>query len=132
MVSSAVVPAVKSLSLRRNAAWTLAGNLSFGGCQWGILIVLAKVGSADMMGQYILGVAVTSPIIMFASLQLRAVQSTDVRGEYLCGHYVGLRLVTAAVAVAVIAGVALLAAGSGKGTSQPDTGVGARGNWAFS
>ena len=122
-VSRAVVPRTASLSLRRNAAWTVAGNLAYGGSQWGVLIVLAKLSSAEMVGQFILGVAVTSPIITFASLQLRAVQSTDVRGEYLCGHYVGLRLIMAAIAMVVIAGIALLA-GYGGATAGVILGLG--------
>jgi hypothetical protein len=31
------------LSLRRNFSWTLAGNVVYAGCQWGMLVALAKL-----------------------------------------------------------------------------------------
>jgi len=57
-----------------------------------------------MVGQFALGLAVTAPIIMFANLQLRAVQATDAKHEYLFGDYLGLRLIAIVLAlVAIIA-----------------------------
>ena len=85
------------------------GNVVYGGCQWGILIVLAKLGSPEMVGQFSLGLAVVAPVIMLANLQLRAVQATDAKGEYLFGHYLGLRLITTALAVVVVVGVVAVA-----------------------
>ncbi|NLE39325.1 MAG: hypothetical protein GX621_14995, partial [Pirellulaceae bacterium] len=35
---------IKPLSLRRNFSWTLAGNLVNAACQWGVIVVLAKLG----------------------------------------------------------------------------------------
>ena len=37
--------APRPLSLRKNFAWTLSGNIVYSGCQWGMLIALAKLGS---------------------------------------------------------------------------------------
>ena len=96
----------RPLSLRKNFAWTLAGNVVYAGCQWGMLIVLAKLGSPEMVGQFALGLAVTGPVFMFANLQLRAVQATDARREYEFRDYIGLRLLTTALAFLVIAGIA--------------------------
>ena len=73
-----------------------------------MLVVLAKLGSPEMVGQFALGLAVTAPVIMFANLQLRAVQATDARAEYLFGDYLGLRLLTTALALLVIAGIVLV------------------------
>lgn len=97
------------LSLRANFSWTFAGNVVYAGCQWGMLVVLAKLGSPEMVGQFALGLAVTAPVIMLANLQLGAVQATDARGEYLFGDYLGLRLLTTALALLVIAGIVLVA-----------------------
>jgi O-antigen/teichoic acid export membrane protein len=97
--------AVSGLSLRHNFAWTLAGNVVYAGCQWGMLIVLAKLGSPIMVGQFALGLAVTAPVIMFTNLDLRTVQATDAKSDFLFGHYLGLRTVTASLALLVIAGI---------------------------
>ena len=98
---------LSGLSLRQNFSWTLVGNIVYAACQWGMLVVLAKMGSPVMVGQFALGLAVTAPIIMFANLQLRAVQATDARQEFLFGDYLGLRLVTTIMALAVIAGLVI-------------------------
>ena len=96
----------KALSLRVNFSWNLAGNLVYAACQWGIVVVLAKLTSPEMVGRFALGLAVTAPIIMLSNLQLRSVQATDARGEYQFGHYLGLRLVTTMLALMTIAAVA--------------------------
>lgn len=95
------------LSLRRNFSWTFAGNFVYAGCQWGMLMVMAKLGTPEMVGQFAMGLAVTAPVILFANLHLRGVQATDARGEFLFGDYLALRLLTTAVALAVIAVIAL-------------------------
>ena len=40
----------KPITLRRNFSWTFVGNLVYSGCQWGMLVVLAKLGSPGMVG----------------------------------------------------------------------------------
>jgi O-antigen/teichoic acid export membrane protein len=86
-------------SLRVAFVWSLAGNLTYAGCQWAMLMVLAKMTSPEVVGQYALALAVTGPVFMFANLQLRAVQATDARGHYHFADYWRLRLVTTALAV---------------------------------
>jgi O-antigen/teichoic acid export membrane protein len=79
-------------SLRANFAWTFAGNVLYGACQWGMLSVLAKLGSASVVGQFTLGLAVSAPVFMFTNLQLRVVQATDVSAETKFANYFTLRL----------------------------------------
>jgi O-antigen/teichoic acid export membrane protein len=98
----------ETLSLRANFTWTFIGSAVYSACQWGMLTVLAKLGSAEMVGQFSLGLAVTAPVIMLANLQLRTVQATDAQGEYAFGDYLGLRLLMTALALLVIAGVVLV------------------------
>ncbi len=95
----------KRLSLRENFSWTFVGNVVYAGCQWGMLVVLAKIGSPVMVGQFALGLAVCAPVIMFTQLHLRAVQATDAKREYLFGDYMGLRLITTLFALFIIAGI---------------------------
>lgn len=93
----------KPLTLRRNFSWTFIGNFIYSGCQWGMLVVLAKLGSPEMVGQFTLGLAVTAPVIMFTNLQLRGIQATDAKKQYLFGDYLGLRLVSTGLALLIIA-----------------------------
>lgn len=96
------------LSLRTNFSWTLAGNLVYAASQWGVLVVIAKLGTPEMLGQFALALAVTAPVVMFANLQLRAVQATDAKRAYRFEDYLGLRILTTAAALAAIVLVALL------------------------
>jgi O-antigen/teichoic acid export membrane protein len=101
-------PPSRGLSLRANFAWTFAGNIVYSGCQWGGLVVLAKLGSPELVGQYSLGLAIAMPVIMFAMLQLRPVIASDVREEHRFGEYLGFRIVTTVVASAVILAIPIV------------------------
>ena len=98
---------------RSGFAWTLAANGLYAVCQWCMLAVLAKLCTPAEMGTFALGLAVTAPVIVFSNLQLRAVQATDVRGNFAFGEYVRLRLWTTAAALAAIAGIAVMQPRSG-------------------
>jgi O-antigen/teichoic acid export membrane protein len=91
-----------ALSLRRNFAWAFSGNLFYAASQWGILTALAKLGSPAMVGQFALGLAVTAPVIIFSNLQLRGIQATDAKREYLFGDYLALRLLTTVLALGIL------------------------------
>jgi O-antigen/teichoic acid export membrane protein len=97
------------LTLRRNFSWTFVGNLVYAGSQWGMLVVLAKLGSPEMVGQFTLGLAVTAPVVMFTNLQLRGIQATDARNQYIFSDYLGLRLIMIGLALLLIAGIAFTA-----------------------
>ncbi|MUG99575.1 oligosaccharide flippase family protein [Scytonema sp. UIC 10036] len=99
----------KPLTLGRNFSWTFAGNLVYAACQWCILVALAKLGTPEMVGQFTLGLAVTAPILLFANLQLRAVQVTDAKHQYLFSDYLGLRLLTTTLALVTVVLVTLIA-----------------------
>jgi O-antigen/teichoic acid export membrane protein len=95
----------RRLTLRANFLWTFCGNVLYSGCQWGMLVALARLGGAEMVGQFALGLAVTAPVFMFAQLQLRSVQATDARRDFRFGDYLAVRLLMIAVALLVTAGV---------------------------
>ena len=75
-------PLTPGLSLRSNFAWILTGNVVYAACQWGAIVALAKLGSSFMIGQFSLGLAIATPVLMFTNLHLRAVQATDARRLY--------------------------------------------------
>lgn len=94
-----------TLSLRANFAWTLAGNIVYAGCQWGMLVALAKLGSPEMVGAFALGLAVTAPVVLFTNLQLRGVQASDAHHEHTFGEYLALRMIMALVALGAIGAI---------------------------
>ncbi|MGR3278825.1 lipopolysaccharide biosynthesis protein [Acaryochloris marina NIES-2412] len=93
----------KPLTLRRNFSWTFVGNTVYAACQWGILVVIAKLGSPEMVGQFTLGLAITAPVFMLTNLQLRSIQATDAKQQYCFSTYFELRLISTCFALIVIA-----------------------------
>lgn len=101
------MPKNKNITLRRNFSWTFIGNVIYSGCQWGMLVVLAKLGNPEMVGTFTLGLAVTAPVMMFSNLQLRDIQTTDAKNHYLFNDYLGLRLITTGLALPIILWITL-------------------------
>jgi O-antigen/teichoic acid export membrane protein len=103
----------RTRTLRSNFLWNAAGSGTFSLCQWGILVVFAKLGSATLVGQLVYGLALTVPLFV-AGLQLRPIQATDADKRHTLGQYLGLRALTtvAALVAAVLAAAALWAAGN--------------------
>jgi O-antigen/teichoic acid export membrane protein len=97
---------VRPLSLKSNFAWTLGGNVVYSACQWGMLVLLAKLGTPAIVGEFALALAITAPVVTFASLNLRVIQATDARREYDFGDYLWLRLIALPVAILVIVAIA--------------------------
>lgn len=84
----------QALPLGQIASWGLFGSLTYAACQWGMLVVLAKLGSGEMLGQFALGFAIAAPVFLLTSLSLREVLSTDARGEHSFGDYLALRVIS--------------------------------------
>jgi O-antigen/teichoic acid export membrane protein len=97
----------KPASLRVNVTAVFAGNAVFALSQWAVLSILAKLGSAEMLGQYALAMAVAGPVALFAHLNLRAVLATDVERRHPFGDYLAVRLATVALGMAAVAAIAL-------------------------
>jgi O-antigen/teichoic acid export membrane protein len=95
----------KPLTLRRNFSWTFVGNLIYAASQWGMVVVLSKLGSPEIVGLFTLGFAVTAPVVMFTNLQTRVVQVTDAKRQFLFGDYLGLRIISTVVAIVAIAAI---------------------------
>src|SRR5262245_26234 len=105
----ALMPQPKALTIRHNFAWTFVGNLVYAASQWAMLAVLAKLGNPVMVGQFALALSISAPVIMFTNLALRQVQATDARRDYSFGIYLGLRLITTALSLLIVAGIVLAA-----------------------
>jgi O-antigen/teichoic acid export membrane protein len=85
------------LALTHNFAWTLAGNVILAACQWGVLIVIAKMGSPSMVGEFALALALTAPIMLLANQGLRALLATDSREQIKFPDYLGYRVATTSI-----------------------------------
>ena len=103
----ACLPARLPVPLRVNFAWTSVGHATYAACQWAMVSALAKLGSAEVVGQYALGIAATVPVLMLAQLNLRSVLATDPEFAKRFHDYRDLRLLTIALAGVVMAGIAL-------------------------
>jgi len=99
-------PSIGRASMRDNFAWMTVGNAVYAACQWGMVSVLARLGTPEIVGQYALGVAVSTPILMLAQLNLRTVLATDVHQEH---HFLDYRDVRVLSLLAALLGVAILA-----------------------
>ena len=97
------------VSLRVNFASTLASNVVFAASQWALLVLIAKLGSSELLGAYAFALALVTPIAMFSHLNLRSLLATDVSRRYPFGDYLAVRLSTTAVSLAAMAAVALAA-----------------------
>ena len=102
---SCPVPAVRSL--RSNVQWTLLGYFVFGACQWLMLLVVARMGLPEMVGQFSLAMALTAPVILLLGLELRTVQATDQSNQYSFGNLFYLRATTLAIAMLVIVAITI-------------------------
>lgn len=96
------------MSLRRTVAWTAAGNGVYLGCQYAMLMVLAKLGSPGLVGQFSLALAVTAPVVIISQMQLRQLIVTDVRTEYRFADYFLARLFAGGIALVAISGVVVI------------------------
>lgn len=92
----------KRLTLCADFSWMFVGNAIYAGGQFAMLMLLAKLVSPELVGQYALGLAIVYPVMMLTNLQLRAVMTSNVRQPVHFGHYLSLRLLTTSLALAII------------------------------
>jgi O-antigen/teichoic acid export membrane protein len=93
--------------IRSNVVWMVTGNFWSGLCQWALLIVLAKLGTVDMVGAFTLGLAIALPVLMFSGLNLRALYVTDCRGTHRFCEYFTLRFLMTIASVVITAAIAV-------------------------
>jgi O-antigen/teichoic acid export membrane protein len=93
--------------LRKGFIATFAGNVAFAASQWAALSLIARLGGAEMLGEYALALAIATPVALFSHLNLRAVLGTDMERRHPFGDYLAVRLGTIALGVLAVAGIAL-------------------------
>jgi O-antigen/teichoic acid export membrane protein len=105
------------VSVSKNFIWTLVGNVFYMACQWVIVVVTAKLGSARMVGQITLALAISTPIMTLSGMALRVIEANDARETRAFGTYLGLRNITNAIGVLSVVAVALAGAYSTETTA---------------
>jgi O-antigen/teichoic acid export membrane protein len=94
------------MRFRHDLAWIMAGQGVAALCQWGRVIVVARLAGAETVGQFALAMAIASPIMMLGGLQMRQVLVTDAIGRYSFESYRMVRLWGLGLAYLVIVGIA--------------------------
>ncbi|WP_214844331.1 oligosaccharide flippase family protein [Exiguobacterium sp. s150] len=83
----------KIIRLRTKLTWSLIGNLLYALSQWVVISLIAKFGSLEDLGLYTFSYAITAPIMLFFSFQLKLLLATDEMNEYQFTQYLGARIV---------------------------------------
>lgn len=107
MTSNPPPPTGRQTSLRSGFAWMFAGNLVFTATQWGMLAALTKLTSDAVSGQYGMGLSLSTPVFMFAGLDLRLLQVTDSERRFPFSDYLTLRLLCGTLGLGVVLGLSL-------------------------
>ena len=100
--------------LKTDFTWVLAGNIFYSACQWLIVVVLAKLGTPQKLGEYAWGLAISAPIVLFANFQLRSLLASDIVERFRFAQYFNFRLVSLGVALGIVGLVAALGGGGEK------------------
>jgi O-antigen/teichoic acid export membrane protein len=98
---------VHGSSLLGDFTWTLLGNGLFAASQWGIIIILAKMVSAEAIGRYSLSQAIVAPVLTLTAFQLRGVVASDVHDEFTNREYLGFRIISLALGFLAVLAIAL-------------------------
>ena len=98
----------RPLSLRVNFSWSLMGNVVYIATRYGMVVVLTQLGGAEMMARGMKGFFFCAPFLALGNLGLRNVLVTDARREYRFADYLGMRMITATVALLLTAGTVLV------------------------
>lgn len=91
------------LSIVSNALWASVGNVVGAGAMWGLVVLLARFQSAEVVGRYSLALAIASPVFLLFNMHLRTLQATDSLQTYQFAEYFAFRAVTTTGALAFCA-----------------------------
>jgi len=93
-------------SLVRASSLSLLANFFSAFRQWALIAVLARLSNPETVGRYALAVAVASPPMILANLQLRTVAAMDVHRRFALATYWKVRLPATGSALLAVAALA--------------------------
>lgn len=105
MVEPTVLTPVRPRSLWGGTLWAIGGTGFYHACQLGVLVLLAKFASPAIQGQYVLAIALATPVVLFCGLELRSALVADAGSQFALGTYLALRRWTLLVAAVVLVGL---------------------------
>ena len=85
------------------------GNGFYASTQWIQLSMITKMCSPITLGAYTLALAISAPIFLFLSLQLRSLIVTDSKGEWSISSYFVLRTITLVIGFIIVLSYILIA-----------------------
>lgn len=80
-------------SLWRNATWMFAATVAAAVCHWLTIVLPARLGLTQFVGEVALAYAVGMPLFSLASLHLRGLLATDASNHFLFREYLAVRCV---------------------------------------
>jgi len=101
-------------SAHRASIWGVVGTTGQAAGRWACLVVLAKLGSAEVVGIFALGQAIANPLTALARFAFRPIIATDINSEFRFSDYLIAQVLTAAIYLATL-GVITWAAGLAPG-----------------
>lgn len=78
------------------------------GCQWGLAMLLARNGGPQALGDFVLALALVSPVMLLAGMNLRIVQVSDVTSGFTLTDYLSTRAVLGGVGCITVFGLSLV------------------------
>jgi O-antigen/teichoic acid export membrane protein len=96
-------PRSRGLATRMSANvwWTLT---------WLVIVILARARGPAAVGVYALALALTAPVMCFASLQMRTLLASDMQRKYSLSEYLRVTWITTVLGVLACAAIAVFAA----------------------
>ena len=92
-------------SLPINTAWAVAGNGFYAGGRFVAFVLLTQLLSTEQVGQFVLALAIVTPLSFLVNMELRLVLVTDTQGRVDAGHCLTTRLMSNVVLVGCLGGL---------------------------
>lgn len=105
-------PARAAAPLLHDAAWSLVGEGAYAAGLLATAMALARLGPAEALGQYTLGLAIATPLVLLTNLHLRPAYVVDAHARF--ADYLALRRITIPLALALTGAVAVLGGHDGR------------------
>lgn len=89
-------------AVKSNFVWVSAGMAGMAAYRWLLVVMLARQGTPEVLGQYALAVSIATPLVVFSRMRLRSLQASQTRATYQFGHYAALTLVNSVLVLAAV------------------------------
>lgn len=94
-------------ALLPSSLWAIGGMGCYHACHLGVLVLLAKLTTPEIQGQYFLALAIATPILLLFGLELRPAFVSDAAGQFTLGTYRVVRRGALGLGAVVLAGAFL-------------------------